>query len=72
VCACPKFTPLPFWEEDVWNVYPEETNAAYGLAKKMLLDQLPVNVQTAPTRLETPTLPSEPTPTSGLEELSLG
>lgn len=39
VCAYPKFTPVPFREEDVWNGYPEETNAAYGLAKKMLLVQ---------------------------------
>jgi GDP-L-fucose synthase len=39
VCAYPKFTPLPFHEEDLWNGYPEETNAPYGLAKKMLLVQ---------------------------------
>jgi GDP-L-fucose synthase len=39
VCAYPKFTPVPFREEDLWNGYPEETNAAYGLAKKMLLVQ---------------------------------
>jgi GDP-L-fucose synthase len=39
VCAYPKFTPVPFREEDVWNGYPEETNAPYGLAKKMLLVQ---------------------------------
>jgi GDP-L-fucose synthase len=39
VCAYPKFTPLPFKEEDIWNGYPEETNAPYGLAKKMLLVQ---------------------------------
>jgi len=39
VCACPKFTPVPFREEDLWNGYPEETNAPYGLAKKMLLVQ---------------------------------
>jgi GDP-L-fucose synthase len=39
ICAYPKFTPLPFREEDLWNGYPEETNAAYGLAKKMLLVQ---------------------------------
>lgn len=37
VCAYPKFTPVPFREEDLWNGYPEETNAPYGLAKKMLL-----------------------------------
>lgn len=40
ICAYPKFTPLPFREEDLWNGYPEETNAPYGLAKKMLLVQL--------------------------------
>jgi len=39
VCAYPKFTPIPFKEEDLWNGYPEETNAPYGLAKKMLLIQ---------------------------------
>jgi GDP-L-fucose synthase len=39
VCAYPKFTPLPFAEDDLWNGYPEETNAPYGLAKKMLLVQ---------------------------------
>ncbi|HEV7682008.1 MAG TPA: GDP-L-fucose synthase [Pyrinomonadaceae bacterium] len=39
VCAYPKFTPVPFREEDVWNGYPEETNAPYGLAKKMMLVQ---------------------------------
>jgi len=39
VCSYPKFTPLPFREEDLWNGYPEETNAPYGLAKKMLLVQ---------------------------------
>jgi GDP-L-fucose synthase len=39
VCAYPKFTPAPFREEDLWNGYPEETNAPYGLAKKMLLVQ---------------------------------
>jgi len=37
VCSYPKFTPVPFREEDLWNGYPEETNAPYGLAKKMLL-----------------------------------
>jgi len=37
VCAYPKFTPVPFSEEDLWNGYPEESNAPYGLAKKMLL-----------------------------------
>jgi GDP-L-fucose synthase len=40
VCAYPKFTPVPFQEADLWNGYPEETNAPYGLAKKMLLVQL--------------------------------
>lgn len=39
VCAYPKFTPIPFHEDDLWNGYPEETNAPYGLAKKMLLVQ---------------------------------
>lgn len=39
VCSYPKFTPVPFREEDFWNGYPEETNAPYGLAKKMLLVQ---------------------------------
>ena len=39
VCAYPKFTHIPFEEEDLWNGYPEETNAPYGLAKKMLLVQ---------------------------------
>ncbi len=39
ICAYPKFTPIPFKEEDLWNGYPEETNAPYGLAKKMLLVQ---------------------------------
>ena len=39
VCAYPKFAPVPFSEEDLWNGYPEETNAPYGLAKKMLLVQ---------------------------------
>ena len=39
VCAYPKFTRVPFREEDLWNGYPEETNAPYGLAKKMLLVQ---------------------------------
>ena len=41
ICAYPKFTPVPFREEDLWNGYPEETNAPYGLAKKMLLVQSP-------------------------------
>lgn len=39
VCAYPKFAPVPFKEEDLWNGYPEETNAPYGLAKKMMLVQ---------------------------------
>ena len=40
VCSYPKFTPVPFKESDLWNGYPEETNAPYGLAKRMLLVQL--------------------------------
>lgn len=40
VCAYPKFTPVPFREEDLWNGYPEETNAPYGVAKKALLVML--------------------------------
>jgi GDP-L-fucose synthase len=40
ICAYPKFTPVPFNEDDLWDGYPEETNAPYGLAKKMLLVQL--------------------------------
>ena len=39
ICAYPKFTPIPFKEENLWNGYPEETNAPYGLAKKMMLVQ---------------------------------
>jgi GDP-L-fucose synthase len=39
ICCYPKFTPVPFKEEELWNGYPEETNAPYGLAKKMLLVQ---------------------------------
>jgi GDP-L-fucose synthase len=39
ICSYPKFTPVPFREEELWNGYPEETNAPYGLAKKMLLVQ---------------------------------
>jgi len=39
ICAYPKFTPIPFKEDELWNGYPEETNAPYGLAKKMLLVQ---------------------------------
>ncbi|MGQ9867116.1 MAG: GDP-L-fucose synthase family protein [Pseudanabaenaceae cyanobacterium] len=40
ICAYPKFTPVPFREDDLWNGYPEETNAPYGMAKKALLVQL--------------------------------
>ena len=40
ICAYPKFTPVPFQEKDLWNGYPEETNAPYGIAKKALLVQL--------------------------------
>jgi GDP-L-fucose synthase len=40
ICAYPKFTPVPFKEDDLWNGYPEETNAPYGIAKKVLLTQL--------------------------------
>ncbi|MEM8777293.1 MAG: GDP-L-fucose synthase, partial [Cyanobacteria bacterium P01_G01_bin.49] len=40
ICAYPKFTPVPFQEDDLWNGYPEETNAPYGVAKKALLVQL--------------------------------
>lgn len=40
ICAYPKFTPVPFHEDDLWNGYPEETNAPYGIAKKALLVQL--------------------------------
>ena len=39
ICAYPKFTPVPFKEDELWNGYPEETNAPYGLAKKMMLVQ---------------------------------
>ena len=39
ICAYPKFAPVPFQEDDLWNGYPEETNAPYGIAKKMLLVQ---------------------------------
>jgi len=39
ICAYPKFSPVPFKEDDLWNGYPEETNAPYGLAKKMMLVQ---------------------------------
>ncbi len=39
ICAYPKFAPVPFREDDIWNGYPEETNAPYGLAKKMMLVQ---------------------------------
>jgi GDP-L-fucose synthase len=40
ICAYPKFAPIPFKEDDIWSGYPEETNAPYGLAKKMMLVQL--------------------------------
>ena len=40
ICAYPKFAPVPFKEDDLWNGYPEETNAPYGLAKKMMLVQV--------------------------------
>ena len=40
ICAYPKFTPVPFKESDLWNGYPEETNAPYGIAKKVLITQL--------------------------------
>jgi GDP-L-fucose synthase len=40
ICAYPKFTPVPFKESDLWNGYPEETNAPYGLAKKLLIEQV--------------------------------
>src|SRR5207249_9296105 len=40
ICSYPKFTPVPFKEENLWNGYPEETNAPYGLAKKLLIVQL--------------------------------
>ena len=51
VCAYPKFTPVPFKEDDLWNGYPEETNAPYGLAKRMLLVQgRPTASSTASTR----------------------
>ena len=45
ICAYPKFTKVPFKEKDLWNGYPEETNAPYGLAKKMLLVQGPTRVR---------------------------
>src|SRR5262245_21514127 len=40
ICSYPKFTPVPFKEEDLWNGYPEETKAHYGLAKKLLIVQV--------------------------------
>ena len=40
ICAYPKFTPVPFHEDELWNGYPEETNAPYGLAKEMMLVQV--------------------------------
>jgi GDP-L-fucose synthase len=45
ICAYPKFTPVPFKEEELWNGYPEETNAPYGLAKKALLVHAQANHQ---------------------------
>ena len=39
ICAYPKFAPVPFREDDLWNGYPEETNAPYGIAKRLLLVQ---------------------------------
>lgn len=50
VCAYPKFTPVPFREEDLWNGYPEETNAPYGIAKKALLVQMQSYAQEYGTR----------------------
>ena len=50
VCAYPKFTPVPFREDDIWNGYPEETNAPYGIAKKALLVQ--GQAYRAPVRLQ--------------------
>ncbi len=52
ICAYPKFTPVPFREDNLWNGYPEETNAPYGLAKKMLL------VQSQAYRQDTGSIPS--------------
>jgi len=45
VCAYPKITPVPFKEEDIWNGYPEETNAPYGIAKKTLMELLIASVR---------------------------
>jgi GDP-L-fucose synthase len=45
ICAYPKFTPIPFREEDLWNGYPEETNAPYGPRKKMILVQVQAYLQ---------------------------
>ena len=50
VCAYPKFCPVPFREDDLWNGYPEETNAPYGIAKKALLVQLQAYRQEYGTR----------------------
>ncbi len=50
VCAYPKFCPVPFREEDLWNGYPEETNAPYGVAKKALLVQMQAYAQEYGTR----------------------
>ena len=49
VCAYPKFTPVPFKEDDLWIGYPEETNAPYGLAKKMMLVPVSYTHLTLPT-----------------------
>jgi GDP-L-fucose synthase len=77
ICAYPKFTPVPFCEEDLWNGYPEETNAPYGLANEMLLVQaqayrqqygfnaiylLPVNLLWTGRQLQSRILPCDPCP----------
>ena len=77
ICSYPKFTPVPFREEDLWNGYPEETNAPYGLAKKMLLVQgqayrqqygmnvvhlLPVNLYGPRDNFDPVALPRHPRP----------
>ena len=58
ICAYPKHTPVPFREEDLWNRYPEETNAPYGIAKKALL------VQSWPTGPSTASTPSTCSPST--------
>ncbi len=50
VCAYPKHAAVPFSEDDLWNGYPEETNAPYGLAKKMLLVQLQATASSTASR----------------------